>query len=135
MASGFQTHESSIKQEEFFLSLNVVLFQSVAHGSFWQAPPNTMSVVNYKIPREQDMQVMGSLLSHEADTMSTMRHNMNKAMSAMRSEVCFYKNPSLLARRKHKIQAGCTGQFAAGNGRVTKCHWKFTVRHRSDEHN
>ena len=34
--------------------------------------------------------------------MSAMRHRMNKAMSAMRAEMYFYKNPCVLERRKHE---------------------------------
>ena len=50
------------------------------------------TVSTTKIPRVQEMLVMGSLLSNEADTMSAMGHRMNKAMSAMRAQMQFYKN-------------------------------------------
>ena len=37
------------------------------------------------------MLLMGSLPSNEADTMSAMRHRVNKAMSAMGAKVYLYK--------------------------------------------
>ena len=57
----------------------------------------TMKTVSTtKIPRVQEMLATGSLLSNDADTMSSMRHRMNKTMSAMRAEmyVC-YTNPGI----------------------------------------
>ena len=61
----------------------------------------TMNDVEYKIPRVQEMLVVGSLLSNEADTMSAMRHHLNRAMSSMRAEMYVYKNPTIPERRKH----------------------------------
>ena len=43
-------------------------------------------------PRAHEMLVTGSLQSNEADTMSAMRHRMNKAMSAMRADTYFHRN-------------------------------------------
>ena len=60
----------------------------------------TMHGVNNRTPRVQEILVLGSLLSSEADTMSAMRHRMNKAMSPMRADMYFCKNLGILERRK-----------------------------------
>ena len=78
-----------------------------------------MHGVDYKIPRAQEILVMGSLLSNEADTMSAMRHNMPKRCQH-REQTCtssrilaflkegstrgtnrFYR-PACCTRRKHR---------------------------------
>ena len=59
----------------------------------------SMNVVNCKIPAVREMLVMGSRSSHEADTMSAMRHRMTKAISAIRTEMYFYNTPGILERR------------------------------------
>ena len=41
-------------------------------------------------------------VKNEANTMWTMRHRRNNAMSAMRAEMSFCKNPGILERRKHE---------------------------------
>ena len=56
---------------------------------------HTVNDVNYRISRVLEMPVMGSLLSNEAETMSAMRHRMNKAMPAMRADMYFYENPHI----------------------------------------
>ena len=55
-----------------------------------------VSGTDYKIPRVQEVVVMGSPLSNEADAMSAMRNSMNIAMTAMRAEMYFYKIPGTL---------------------------------------
>ena len=55
-----------------------------------------------RLPRVLDMLVMGSLLSNEADTISAVRHRMDKAMLAMKAEMYSYENPSIPEKRKHE---------------------------------
>ena len=65
----------------------------------WNSP---LHGVNYKISMVQEMRVMGSLLSNEAGAMSAMRHRMNRAMSAIRVEMYFYKNNGIPDSGKHQ---------------------------------
>ena len=62
-----------------------------------------MDDVDHKNPRVQEMLVMGSLLSNEADTMSAMKHCMNKAMSAMRAEMCLFRTLAFLREESTAI--------------------------------
>ena len=59
-------------------------------------------VEKYVIRMVEALKAMGALITKEADTMSAMKFQMNKADKALWIDTKFYKNKGLAERRKHK---------------------------------
>ena len=90
---------------------------------------------------QHEMLVMRSLLSNEADTMSAMRHHMNKAMTAMWAEKHFFENIDILERRTHErykqvVQAlfCTTGDMVLDEGAGRHAPWLSEPMPENDGH-